>query len=51
MQEGVKVVVSRWIALCVDLAVVLAAFVTPARAQQASDEWQALVAPYLMGRR
>ena len=31
------------------LTVVLAASVTPAQAQPASDEWQVSAAPYLMG--
>jgi hypothetical protein len=44
----VKQLLSTWVVL----AVVLGALVTPARAQSAgppSDEWQVLVAPYLMG--
>ena len=39
----------RYVSLWAVLAVVLAASVTPAHAQPASDEWQVFVAPYLMG--
>jgi hypothetical protein len=45
MHTLVKQSLSTWAVL----AVVLAASVTPAHAQPASDEWQVFVAPYLMG--
>jgi hypothetical protein len=41
--------VKRSVFLWVLLALVLPASVTPAHAQTASDEWQVVVAPYLMG--
>jgi hypothetical protein len=47
--------VKRYVSLCAVLAVIVAAFATPAHAQPAgpasprSDEWQVFVAPYLMG--
>jgi hypothetical protein len=41
--------VKRHIGLCVVIAVVAAGSVTPAVAQPAGDEWNVLVAPYLMG--
>ena len=39
----------RLVSLWAVLALVLAASVTPAHAQPASDEWQVFVTPYLMG--